>query len=158
MTASLIRLFRFIPPFLGGVCLALATPPAQAERVEYFGDYAIHYNAINSTFFSSEVAKNYQVKRSKNLGVLVISVLPKDAGPEPRAFTAMVKGKVRNDLFQSNFLDFREVKEGREARAIYYVASFKHGNNDKLNFAVDIQPEGQNESHSLSFDQTFFAD
>lgn len=158
MNASNNCCFRFFPYALGLACLGLLSLPAEAERQEEFGPYVIHYNAMNSTFFSSDVAKSYQIKRSKNLGVLVISVLPKASGPEPKAVTAMVKGKVRNDLFQSINLDFREIKEGKDDRAIYYVTSFKHDNNEKLNFAVDVQPEGQGSSHTVSFDQTFFTD
>lgn len=138
--------------------LVLLVLPARAERLEEFGDYVIHYNAANSTFFSADVAKNYRIKRSKNQGVLVISVMRKVSTPEPKAATAMVKGKVRNELFQSYELDFREIKEGLGDKAIYYVSSFSHGNNEKLSFSVDIQPEGQGDSHALNFSQTFFAD
>ena len=133
-------------------CLLCLGAPAEADQNIDFGDYVIHYNALNSSSITPAVAKTYKITRGQNHGVVVISVLRKNAAA-PQGVTSMLQGQVRNDIAQISGLDFREIVEGN---AVYYVGGFRHDNNERLSFLVNIQPEGQPSSYKLKFDQTFF--
>lgn len=136
---------------LGATFLFVAMP-ASAEQLIDFGDYDIHYNALNSSALAPDIAKLYRVNRAQNQGVLVISVVRKNT-ETPQGVTSMLNGQIRNNIGQIRSLEFKEVVEGS---AVYYLASFRHDNNERMNFQVDIQPEGQASSYKLNFDQVFF--
>lgn len=132
--------------------VTLAALPLKAEQRIVFGDYDIHYNAINSSSLTPDIAKLYRINRTQSQAVLVISVV-RNQSETPQGVTTMLNGQIRNDIGQVRSLDFKEVVSGS---AVYYLASFRHDNNERMNFQVDIQPEGQANSYKLNFDQVFF--
>jgi hypothetical protein len=140
---------RWLP--LVALGAAIAAPAFAEQRID-FGDYDIHYNAINSSTLTPDVAKVYRIGRAQNQGVLVISVVRK-ASATPQGVTSMLSGQIRNNIGQVSSLDFKEVVDGQ---AVYYLAPFRHDNNERMTFRVDIQPEGQASSYRLNFDQVFF--
>ena len=76
--------------FLLTACLsvtAMAADVIKGERKETFGDVTVHYNTFNSTFLTPDIAKAAGLTRSKNQGVINVSVL-KDGKP----LTAEVSG------------------------------------------------------------------
>ncbi|MBI2381237.1 MAG: DUF4426 domain-containing protein [Gammaproteobacteria bacterium] len=127
---------------------------AGAEQVQIMGDYKVHYNAFNSTFLSQAVATQYGLTRSKLQGVINIAVQKPAAGKDVPV-TANLRGLVKNDIGQGKELEIREIKDGQ---AIYYIASFSHGDNEKLDFEIAVQGEGRGEVKILKFSQLFFAD
>lgn len=132
----------------------LSAGPATAEQIEKMGDYVVHYNAFDSTFLSADVARQYGITRSKYQGVINIAVQKAGDAGQDVPVTARLSGKVKNDIAQSNDLDFREIKDGP---AIYYIATFSHGDKEKLSFDLNVQPEGKGEPKPLKFDHQFFA-
>ena len=88
-----------------------------AEKSKDYGDYVVHYNAFTTDVLQAETAKHYQIRRSKNRGMINISVQKKDKSKS--AVTANVSGTASNLTGQLKNLDIKEVKEGD---AIYYIS------------------------------------
>lgn len=133
--------------------LSLGTGPLRAaENSKRLGDYEVHYNAFNSSTLSAEVAKQYQITRGANQGVLNVAVRSGE-GMAAKGVKASLSGKVRNLLGQSVTLNFKEVREGD---AIYYLAVFRFEDQDHLNFDLTVQPEGSTTSYPLQFMQQLY--
>jgi hypothetical protein len=137
---------------------ALLSGNLAAEQKAVFDGYEVHYSAFRSTFLTPEVARQYEIVRSKAIGVINISVLKTDpAGSTalPKAVTANVQAMLTNNIQQQRHLDFRRVIEGT---AIYYIAQFQYSQNELLVFDISAQPEGSPTPLKLRFSQTFFND
>ncbi len=125
---------------------------AAAEQKKVFGEYEVHYNALNSSALTAEVAKQYGLVRGGNQGLVNIAVRKSD-GKNGIASAAKISGNVRNLLSQRNNLSFKEIREGD---AIYYIAVFRFDDKDTLTFDLTVQPDGQSSSYPLSFNQTLW--
>ena len=140
------------------VMLALATlsPAAQAEQKQVFGDYEIHYNVFNSSFLQPEVAAQYDINRSRAIGVVNIAVLKRNPdGKLPTPIAAFLEGEVTNQVQQMNRLAFRRVSEGQ---AVYYLADFHFSENDPLVFTVRVLADPNQPPLALRFSKVLFAD
>ena len=133
---------------------ALYSAAVAAEQKQSFGEFDVHFNGVDSRSLTSEIARQYRITRAKNQGLLVIAVQQRD-GDNAHAVSAMLSGKVRNELAQASDLSFKQVVEGS---AIYYLATFKHDNREQMSFNIDVQPEGQPDRHQLRFNQVFFTE
>ncbi|WP_250656405.1 DUF4426 domain-containing protein [Alkalimarinus coralli] len=135
--------------------LFLANQNAFAEQKESFGDYEVHYSAFASTFLTPDVAKQYDIVRSRAVGVVNISVLKKAKSGVFEPTAAQVEGMMINDIQQQQHLGFRRIKEGK---AIYYIAEIQYLQGEVLTFNVSAIPEGQKKPLKLRFSQTFYND
>ena len=142
----LIALFLAFSGFVSGL--------AKAEQFKPFDQYEVHYVAFNSSFVTPDVASAYDLQRSKYRALVNIAVLKKEGGDKP-SVKAMVKGKVKNLIGQSRELSFTEIREGE---SIYYIASFRFTDDEKLNFEISAQPDPNKPPYSLTFEQHFYAD
>ncbi len=144
-----------LPYLLGALLLCLVSVSASAEQKLMFGDYEVHYMGLNSSFLTPEVAKIYDISRSRSLGFLNISVLQKTTGGQvPAALDAKVTGSIRNLIGQSRELEFRRVREGQ---AIYYISTFRFDDGDMYNFDLDIVPSNAKQKNfDVKFSQRFY--
>lgn len=133
--------------------LFLFNQSALAEQKESFGDYEIHYSAFVSTFLTPEVAKQYDIVRSRAVGVINISVLKKSESGVFEPVAAQVEGVMTNDIQQKKHLGFRRVKEGK---AIYFIAEVQYMEGEVLAFNISATPEGQQQPLKMRFSQTFY--
>lgn len=142
-------------PALLSLLLGLASATAGAEQKTDVGPYEIHYSVIPSGTLTPEVAQQYNLTRSKAVGVINISVLEKkdDGGTQP--VPAMVEGRVINDIRQERPLSFRQVEEGK---AIYYLSQFQFGEGERLEYRAEIRPRGHDRSYPIRFTQGLFND
>lgn len=140
---------------IGALLLCLISASASAEQKMVFGDYEVHYMGLNSSFLTPEVAKIYDIPRSRALGFLNISVLQKTkGGPLPAALDAKVTGSIRNLIGQSRELEFRRVREGQ---AIYYISTFSFDDGDMYNIDLDIVPgNAKQKNFDVKFSQRFY--
>jgi hypothetical protein len=137
------------------LALFCASPLASAEQFVENDDYVVHYSAFNSTMIQPNVADAYGLMRSRTRGILNISVQRKQPTGLPKAVMAQLKG-FTGQLGGSEIpLDFQLVQEGD---AIYYLAEFRFGDGDKLDFDISIKPTPQAEPLKIRFSQSFFAD
>jgi hypothetical protein len=132
-------------------CLLILNGQALAEKAVELDGYVIHYNALSTDFLSPEVAKLYGISRSKNRGMLNITVLKKHMGLASLPVPAIVTASAVNLSNQTKALAPREVTDGG---AIYYIAEFPVSDKEMLEFNISVRPEG-GKTHDLSFTQQF---
>ncbi len=136
--------------FIIAVVVGLLATGAQAEQKKVFGDYEVHYNALNSSTLTPEIAKQYGITRGGNQGLLNIAVRKNDGSATGTAVSAKISGQVRNLLSQKSNLSFKEI---RESGAIYYIAVFRFDDKDTVTFDLSVEPEGAAGSVPLVFNQ-----
>ena len=91
--------------FLFAIVSAAQATPAAKE----FGDYTIHLNAFNSDTLQPNVAKAYNIIRSKNRGLLTISVVKKSKSSNAMPVKATVNAKATNLTGQLKNIQIREI-------------------------------------------------
>ncbi|MEH6648760.1 MAG: DUF4426 domain-containing protein [Motiliproteus sp.] len=133
--------------------VSVLSASASAEQFKAVDHFKVHYNALNTTFLTPEVAATYSIKRSKVRGLINVAVLDSDAGDQ--AVTAVVGGEVVNLVGQAQALDFRLVREGT---AIYYIAEFRFTNDEVLRFNLNVQPDPNKPAQPVNFEQHFYVD
>ncbi len=135
--------------FLCSLCLAipvLAADAAKPERKEVFGDVTVHYSVFNSGFLQPATAQAAGLVRSKNQGVLNITVL-KDGKPS----AASVSGTVSDLTSRKTDLTFKQVSD---QGAVYYIAQFPVQQPETYTFTVTVGAAGK--TNSFSFNQEVF--
>ncbi|MEB0044035.1 MULTISPECIES: DUF4426 domain-containing protein [unclassified Pseudomonas] len=135
--------------FLLTVCLSVSAMAADAikgERQETFGDVTVHYNTFNSTYLQPDIAKAAELIRSKNQGVINVSVVK---GGKP--LIANVSGSVKDLTSKSVALTFRQITE---PGAVYYVAQFPVAQQETRTFEIKVQTGDT--VNTLHFNQELF--
>lgn len=125
---------------------------AQAEQAQKFGNLEVHYNAMLTINLLPEVAKVYQIDRSKTRGIVTISVLKKNAMGVAQPVPAKLSAYVINLSNQLGGIDMREIKEGT---AIYYLGEFRVAPPDTLKFRVEVETAGE-PKHEVNFSRKFY--
>lgn len=123
---------------------------AQAEQKQVLGNWDVHYIALNSTFLTPDVAKQYGIVRSKFNGLINISVLNRK---DQVAQSVILTGEAKNLIGVVKKLTFKEVKEGK---AIYYLAVLPFSDREQYRMTVNIN-DGQVQK-TLKFQHKFYAD
>ena len=126
---------------------------AQAGDPQVFGDYTVHYNAFNTDTLQPEMAKAYNIVRSKNRGMMTISVVKKDAEGGSIPVHAKITASASNLTGQFRTFEVREVDEGD---SIYYLSEFHVAHEEMLDFTLQILPEGSTKVLIVNFRQKFF--
>ena len=135
--------------FLLTACLgasAMAADAIDANRKKDFGDITVHYNTFNSTFLTPDIAKAAELIRSKNQGVINVSVI-KDGKP----LVANVTGTVKDLTSKSVPLNFRQVTE---QGAIYYIAQYPVEQQETRTFEIKVQ--NGDKINTINFNQELF--
>ena len=130
----------------------IALANANAENMKKLGNMNVHYIAIGSTFLTPEIAKLYDIKRSRYNGLINISVLDNSKQGSP-AKRVSITGKAKNNVGQSKIIEFQEVTEGS---SIYYLAQVRYDNEETIHFDLTIN-DGIEIQH-LTFSQKFYVD
>lgn len=133
---------------------------ANAEQKKVFdgpdgSEYEVHYIAFTSTFLDPDVAKQYDIVRSRALGLVNISVIKIEKDGSRKAVGAVLQTKMTNDIQQNQFLSFQQVVEGP---AIYYLAQLQFREGEVLTFDVSAYPEGSVKPLQFRFVQNFYND
>ncbi|AFY22312.1 MULTISPECIES: DUF4426 domain-containing protein [Pseudomonas] len=135
--------------FLLTACLSVTAMGAEAikgERQETFGDVTVHYNTFNSTFLTPDIAKSAELVRSKNQGVINISVLK-----EGKPLMAQVSGSVKDLTSQTVPLKFKQITE---QGAIYYIAQYPVDQQEVRTFEIKVQTGDK--INTINFNQELF--
>lgn len=144
-----------LPRLIRRILLLLLIAPAiaLAENSRDFGDYVIHFNAMSADFVPAEIARKYRITRSRNRGLINITVLKKVLGTPGQPVHARVEVSARNLTGQGRTIRMREIREGK---AIYYIGEFSVANEETLNFDVRAQPIGTQSVVDVRFSQDFY--
>ncbi|WHS60032.1 DUF4426 domain-containing protein [Pseudomonas sp. G2-4] len=135
--------------FLITACLsvgAMAADVIKGERKEVFGDVTVHYNTFNSTFLTPDIAKAAELIRSKNQGVINVSVI-KSGKP----LIANVSGTVKDLTSKTVPLSFRQITE---QGAIYYIAQYPVDQQETRTFEIKVQTGDK--INTINFNQELF--
>jgi hypothetical protein len=133
----------------------LAPLSALAENSTTAGGFTIHHNAFTTSTLTPEVAKAYGIQRSKFRGMLNVSVIKEKEGTTGTSVPARVDVNTLVLTGQSTRLPMREIKE---QEAVYYVGEFPVQNEEKVNFVIEVTPEGSTETVIVNMAQQFFTD
>ncbi|WP_455209400.1 DUF4426 domain-containing protein [Kaarinaea lacus] len=125
-----------------------ATPAAES-----FGDYTIHINAFNSDTLQPNMAKAYNIIRSKNRGLLTISVVKKSISSNGMPIKAKVDAKATNLTGQMKNIQIREITDGD---AVYYISEFNVADKEILDFTINVSPSDDNGPYTVTLRQQFF--
>lgn len=135
--------------FLLSACLgssAIAADAISSSRQATFGDVTVYYNTFNSTFLQPEMARSVELIRSKDQGVINVSVF-KTGKPYP----AQVSGTIRDLTGEPVPLRFRQVTEHG---AVSFLAQYPVPQQETRIFDITVQAGGK--TNRFSFNQELF--
>ena len=138
------------------ILVALTSLAAHAQQSQDFGDYTVHYNALNSSMISPAIAKAYGIRRSDSRALINVSVLKNAEDKTTIAVKANITASGRNLTGQTRTIEMREVTE--EDDAIYYLGELSVRNLETFDFTVIVQPEGHDKPFSVKFRQQFYTE
>lgn len=138
-----------------GAALAGMSVFAVAENATRVPGYTIHHNAMTTDTLSPQVAKAYNIQRSKNRGMLNVSVIKEKEGTTGTPVRARINASASNLTGQFRVIKLREVVD---AGAIYYLGDFRVANQETLEFKLEVQPEGAATSYPAVLRQQFFTE
>lgn len=136
------------------LCLLTLSCQINAEQKIVVGDYEVHYIGLNTAFLSEEVARSYQIQRSKKMGYLSISVLKKTATDVALPVKAKVTGSMTNLLGQKQPINFKLISE---PNAWYQISTFRFDERDLYRIQLEVTPAETHRSFKVQFKQTFYA-
>lgn len=139
--------YFLIISFAFGLLFSIAV---NAEQKQELGSWDVHYIALNSTFLTPQVAKEYGIVRSKFNGLINISVLDRQ---NKTAQSVVLTGEAKNLIGVIKQLKFKQVTEGK---AIYYLAVLPFSDLEQYRISVDIN--NGLEQKTLKFQHKFYAD
>lgn len=123
---------------------------ALAESSGSVGNYIVHYNALSTESLPPAVARAYGITRSKNRGLLNISVLKKGGGFQ--GVEAVIDVSATNLTGQLRNINLRKIEE---QNAVYYISEFSVADQETLDFAIKVTT-ADNASGSFKLRQQFF--
>lgn len=125
--------------------------PAEASSID-IGDYIVHFSAQLTDQLPPEVARLYNIVRSKNRVMLNVSVIEETSG---NGVPADVSVKTFNLTGQLKTINMRKLEE---QEAIYYVGETPIANRETLVFDITVGVEGVEEPAKMRFKREFFTD
>lgn len=141
---------KFYATIAAVILVTLCSFASQAEQKQQLGEWDVHYMLMPTTLLDAEVAKNYQLSRSRNYQLLNISVLN---SKNQQAQQVELSGTATNLAGQRQQLNFKPVKEGT---ALYYLAGVEARSEQKMTIELTIR-QGNN-TQVLKFTQDVYPD
>lgn len=142
----------FVSILLGGL-LGMIALGSHAENSKDFGQYVVHFNALATDQLPARVAREYRITRSKNRGMINITVLRKVLGSPGQPVHAFTDVSATNLAGQYRRIPVREVREGN---AIYYIGEFGITHEETVRFDVRVRPQGTPDTLQVKFSQDFY--
>lgn len=136
-------------------------PEAQPAGATFkdIGAHTVHFSAMTTDTLPPEVARSFNVVRSKNRAMLNVSVIRNDDG---KPVEADVSVKTVNLTGQLKSVSLRQVSEGNpetdEFVAIYYIGDTTVANRETLMFDIDVKPDGVDMPSRVRFQREFYTD
>lgn len=125
------------------------------ERSKTFGDYEVFFNALSTEQLTPEVARAYNITRSKSRAMLNVTIRKKTPDGGTTAVTGAVTVKATNLTGQLKSLSLRQITEGD---AIYYIGDLPVANREVLVFDIKVTPMGETTPYEIRFQQQFYTD
>lgn len=122
------------------------------ESMKDVGDYIIHFSAQSTDELSPEIARAYNIVRSKNRAMLTVSVVRKS---DNGSVASDVTVKTVNLTGQLKNVTMRRIDE---QDAIYYVGETPVANRETLIFDITVKPTGAAGPSEVRFKRQFYTD
>jgi hypothetical protein len=135
----------------GGNSAVPVAQPAGESHTE-IGSHTVYYNAIATDQLPADVARSYDIARSKNRAMLNVAI---QRTTDQVAVPADIAVKTVNLTGQAKTINMRRINE---QDAIYYIGVTPVANREVLIFELTITPEGETQSHSVKFQREFYTD
>ncbi|MFC1719599.1 DUF4426 domain-containing protein [Pseudomonadota bacterium] len=146
-------------PFLNALLLLGAlsiAPTGEAQQSQDFGEYVVHYNALNTNLIPPQVAQGYGIQRSSSRALLNVTVLKKVMGSPGTPVGASVTATATNLTGQTRAIDMRRTDDSEGA--IYHLGEFPIHNLETYRFDIKVKIDGQNEPLVVKFEQQFYTE
>lgn len=125
--------------------------PADATSID-IGDHQVHFNAQLTGNLPPEIARAYNIVRSKNRAMLNVSVIDKETRT---SVPATVTVKTVNLTGQLKTVNMRRIDE---QEAIYYIGETPIANRETLIFDITVTPDDETKPSEVRFKRQFFTD
>ena len=125
---------------------AMAADVIDPNRTKEFGDITVRYNTFTSSFLQPETAQAVGVVRSKNKGLINVSVFK---GVTP--VVAQVTGTIKDLSGKSEVLTFKQITEKGVTN---YLAPYSVPQQEFKTFTINVETGGK--AHGFSFVQELF--
>jgi hypothetical protein len=132
---------------------APAMPSAASSKD--FGEYVVHFSAVQTDDLAPEVAQRHGIVRSENRAMLNVSMLQKQVEGPPEPVAGRVDVSATNLTGQLKNVNVREVVDGQ---AVYYIAEIPVSDGETLIFDISARPEGATSDFEVRFKQAFYVD
>jgi len=138
---------------LGALFFSMA---GEAQQSQDFGDYVVHYNALNTNLIPPQVAQGYGIQRSSSRALLNVTVLKKVMGSPGTPVNAMVTATGTNLTGQKRDIKIRRSDDPEGA--IYYLGEFPVHNMETYRFDINVKIDGVSEPLVVKFEQQFYTE
>ena len=112
----------------------------------------LDFSAQSTDQLPPEVARAYNIVRSKNRAILNVSIL---RASDSQAVTADVTVKTVNLTGQLKNVTMRQINE---QEAIYYIGEVAVANRETLIFDISVTPDGEDSPSEIRFKRQFYTD
>lgn len=119
------------------------------------GDYVVHFSAQSTDQLPPEVARAYNIVRSKNRAMLNVSIIRES---DNTSVAGTVTVKTVNLTGQLKNVTMRKIEEPGDTVAIYYIGETPVANRETLVFDISVTPEGESRSSDVRFKHQFYTD
>lgn len=138
---------------IGALSFALV---CEAQQSQDFGDYVVHYNALNTNLLPPQVAQGYGIQRSSSRALLNVTVLKKVMGSPGTPVSASITATGTNLTGQVRDIAIRKVDDSEGA--IYYLGEFPVHNLETYRFDIKVKIEGEDDPLVVKFKQQFYTE
>ena len=138
---------------LGSLSFSLSS---EAQQSQDFGEYVVHYNALNTNLIPPQVAQSYSIKRSASRALLNVAVLKKVMDTPGTPVAASISANGTNLTGQIREIEIRKIEDTEGA--IYYIGEFPVHNLETYRFNIQVAIEGEEEPLVVKFKQQFFTE
>ena len=145
---------RYLSYALAGSLTVLGAE-ALADTSTKVEGYTIYHNALTTDMLDPQVARSYGLQRSKNRGLLNVSLVKQVPGTTGQSTPAEVTVRAKYLGGQDWDLPMREVRDGD---AYYYIADFLVAHRQTLTFDIAVTPAGATKPFRAKMSQEFFTE
>lgn len=130
-----------------------AEPPEVTSKD--FGEFVVHFSAMTTDLLQPEIARTYNIVRSKNRAMVNVSILRKENGSIGKPVNGQIDIVANNLTGQVKNLALRRIQENA---AIYYIGDVQVAHAETLVFNLNVKPEGAEGTFPVRFTRQFFSD
>ncbi len=136
----------------GGEAPQVPTAEPAGESMKDVGDHIIHFSAQSTDALGPEIARAYNIVRSKNRAMLTVSVVRES---DDVSVPADVTVKTVNLTGQLKNVAMRKIED---QDAVYYIGETPVANRETLIFDITVRPEGAAGPSEVRFKREFYTD